>query len=232
MIKKEYKSIIKDIDDKGVVIIAANAFNNIDKQNDVSLPGSFKRTIANLKNIYWYKNHDNNETLGIIQKLWEDDQFLIGKHKFNLEKEISRNMYSDYKFFVENNSTIKHSVGVSTTSDKIEIKDGIRYVKEWRLYEVSSLTKQPANDLAVTIAVKNEDFDYKTKFEEMKNYFEWIAKKGLHTEEFIRTKENELNQLINIIKSETAPPAGEFSNSLNDTLKNKEIIDFINKIKF
>jgi len=184
---KDYRSTVKDLNSKGLVTVAANAFNNIDAQKDISLQGSFKKTIENIKNIYWYKNHDTNETLGIITKLWESDLFLNAEMKFNLDKEISRNMYSDYKFFAENESTVKHSVGVSPVAGKYELKDGVRYVKEWRLYEISSLTKWPANDNTPTHSIKS-----------LSEYYEWCAKEGIHTDNFIL----QLEQLLTILKTQ------------------------------
>ena len=199
-IYKQYKSRIKSIDEtKGVVVVAANAFNNIDAQNDISVPGSFSKTIENIKNIYWYKNHDTNETLGVITRLWEDDLFLNAEMKFNLDKEISKNMYSDYRFFQEHANEIKHSVGVSAIPDKVEFRDDIRLVKEWKLWEVSSLTKWPANELAGTHAVKTiEDM------ENIQMYFDWMSSKGLHTDEFIRQTEN----LLETLKEKTFKPKG------------------------
>jgi len=190
--RKHYKSVIKSIDEtQGVVIIAANAFNNVDAQNDISVPGSFAKTIENIKNIYWYKNHNTDETLGIVKRLWEDDLFLNAELKFNLDKSISKNMYSDYKFFEEHNNEIKHSVGVTPVADKVEFRDDIRLVKEWKLWEVSSLTKWPANDLAGTHAVKTME-----DIENIEQYFDWMSEKGLHTDEFIRQTE----QLIKTLK--------------------------------
>jgi hypothetical protein len=186
---KTYKSVVKELNkNEGIVIIAANAFNNIDSQGDVSLKGSFKKTIENIKNIYWYKNHDTYETLGIVKKLWEDDYFLNAELKFNLDKEISRNMYSDYQFFQENGSQVKHSVGVSAVQK--EVKDNIMYVKEWKLWEISSLTQWPSNDLAGTHAVKSIE-----GLKNLEDYYNWMSKKGMHTDDFIRQTENLLKKL-------------------------------------
>ena len=44
ILNKNIKSQIKDIGEKGIVVVAANAFNNVDAQKDVSLPGSFNST--------------------------------------------------------------------------------------------------------------------------------------------------------------------------------------------
>lgn len=189
--RKQYKSTIKSIDDKkGIVVVAANAFNNVDSQKDISAPGSFAKTIENIKNIYWYKNHDTYETLGIINKLWEDDLFLNAELKFNLDKDISKNMYSDYKFFQDHDNEIKHSVGVTAMMDKVEWQEDIRLVKEWKLWEISSLTMWPANELAGTHAVKSIQ-----DIETIQKYYEWMSSKGLHTDEFIRQTETLLIKL-------------------------------------
>lgn len=208
-IYKDYRSTVKDVNDKGIVVVAANAFNNVDSQQDISLPGSFNKTIENIKNIYWYKNHNTDETLGIISKLWEDDLFLNAEMKFNLDKEISRNMYSDYKFFSENKNTVKHSVGVSYVKDKYEVKDDITYVKEWKLWEISSLTKWPANENTPTHSIKS-----------LEDYYTWCSKEGIHTDDFII----QLEQLLNILKSQPGKP-------LPKTQNEPDISTLLNEIK-
>ena len=217
---KQLKSRIKSIDEtKGVVVVAANAFNNVDSQGDVSMPGSFAKTIENIKNIYWYKNHDTDETLGIIQRLWEDDSFLNAEMKFNLDKEMSRNMYSDYRFFQEHNNEIKHSVGVSVIPDKVEYLNEIRQVKEWKLWEISSLTKWPANALAGTHEVKTMQ-----DVTNLQQYYDWMSSKGLHTDEFILQAETLLKELRDELQLQIIKPVIE-------PLKTKEEPDFSTLIK-
>jgi hypothetical protein len=151
---KTYKSLIQDIDEKGIVIVAVNAFGNVDAQMDRSLKGSFDRTIKeNIENIYWYKNHDDNEEPGIIKRLFTDDSYLMAELKFNLDKEFSRNLYSDYRFKQEHGKTVRHSIGVE--AKRFKDNGGVRDVQEWKLFEVSSLTKWPANFNTPTLSVKN-----------------------------------------------------------------------------
>lgn len=181
---KIFKSQISDLNESGIVIVAVNAFGNVDSQKDRSLHGSFDKTIKeNLENIYWYKNHDDNEEPGIIKRLFTDDRYLMAELKFNLDKEFSRNLYSDYKFKQENGKTVRHSIGVSA----IQAKDnnGIRDVMEWKLWEVSSLTKWPANFDTPTLAVKSMK-NVSAILDELETYVNWIKEKGLHTDEFIR----------------------------------------------
>lgn len=241
---KIYKSSINDINDKGEVIIAINAIGNIDNQKDRSLPGSFNKTISEeINNIYWYKNHNSDEVLGVPLRLWEENNYVNAHAKFNLNKQFSRDMYSDYKFFQENNRTIKHSVGVSAINFKMD-KD-VRNVSEWKLWEFSSLTKWPANEDTPTHAIKSIG-DINQMFDELDFYVEWIKSKGLHTDEYIERMikfSDKLNQLIrpqnapvnepqtaliqNGIDLIKAPDLGQ-PNELNA----KQIIDFINNIKF
>src|SRR5574343_252555 len=179
---KIYKSQISDINEKGFVIVAVNAFGNVDAQKDRSMKGSFYRTIKeNIDNIYWYKNHDDNEEPGIIKSLFTDDRYLMAELKFNLDKEFSRNLYSDYKFKQENGKTVRHSIGV--TALQFKDNNGIRDVTEWKLWEVSSLTKWPANFETPTLSVKS--LDNNEILEDLELYFNWIKEKGLHTYEFI-----------------------------------------------
>lgn len=195
---KVYKSTVEDTNTKGEVIIAINAIGNIDKQKDRSLPGSFQKTISEgLKNIYWYKNHDTNEVLGIPLKIWEDGVYLNAHAKFNMEKEFSRNMYSDYKFFQENGHTIKHSVGVTAIQHKNNI--GVRDVSEWKLWEFSSLTKWPANDETPTHSIKSlDEIGQDEVLKNIETYLIWISEKGIHTDNYIKSIEKYKNIISNL----------------------------------
>lgn len=192
---KTYKSFnheITDIDEKGIVLVAVNRFGNIDSQKDRSMPGSFDYTIKNnIENIHWYKNHDDNEEPGIIKRLFTDEKYLIAELKFNLDKEFSRNLYSDYRFKQANGKTVRHSIGVTAMNFTMD-KD-IRNVTEWKLWEVSSLTKWPANFDTPTLSVKSDNQN--DLLQELTVYVDWIKEKGLHTDEFIRGFEQILDSL-------------------------------------
>jgi len=196
---KTYKSLIQDIDEKGIVIVAVNAFGNVDAQKDRSLKGSFDKTIReNIENIYWYKNHDDNEEPGIIKRLFTDDRYLMAELKFNLDKEFSRNLYSDYRFKQEHGKTVRHSIGVSAIQHKDN--NGIRDVQEWKLWEVSSLTKWPANFETPTLSVKNMS-SIDNIMDDLETYLNWIVEKGLHTDEFIKGFEKIYTGLRDKIKA-------------------------------
>ena len=202
---KIFKSQITDIDEKGIVIVAVNAFGNVDAQKDRSLFGSFDKTIKeNIDNIYWYKNHDDNEEPGIIKRLFVDEKYLMAELKFNLDKEFSRNLYSDYKFKMDNGKTVRHSIGVTALQHKDNA--GVRDVSEWKLWEVSSLTKWPANFETPTLSIKSLEKNPNEALEEIELYLNWIKEKGLHTEEFITGFEKLYAGLRDMIK---APDLGQ-----------------------
>jgi len=182
---------IIDFDDKsGIVKTYINAFNIKDSQNDISLPGCFKKTFnENFKNIFWYQNHDDNIMLGITKELLEDSTGAIAIGQFNLSKPISRDMYEDYKLYALNGRSIQHSVRVRAIKYNMapnpanpnDEYDKIRSVAEWQMSEWSSLTKQGACPNTNVLALKNESeileeisflktaMDYKFSDEKLKN---------------------------------------------------------------
>ena len=67
-----------EITDKGIVTIAVNGLEIEDSQGDISAKGSFTKTLKeNFQNIFHYKNHNNNEMIGMPLRGWEDGKHLI-----------------------------------------------------------------------------------------------------------------------------------------------------------
>ena len=59
---KDIKASIEDVDmQKGVVVLYASAFNNVDSVGDIMLPGAFTKTIG--------------ERAGRIKHLWQHDSY-------------------------------------------------------------------------------------------------------------------------------------------------------------
>ncbi len=51
---KTFSTLIKDVDQKGRVLVAANAIGNVDSDNDRSMNGSFNKTIKeNFNRVKW-----------------------------------------------------------------------------------------------------------------------------------------------------------------------------------
>jgi len=154
--QKLYHSTTKELDQKGRVKIAVNAFGNTDSDFDISMPGSFKKTLKeNFGRVRWFLNHDTTLLLGVPIKGWEEPEHLIMEAQFNLEKQIGRDTYEDYKLYAEHGKTLEHSIGVQAIKYDIDEQQGIRKVHEWKLWEFSTLTSWGANENTPLLGIKS-----------------------------------------------------------------------------
>lgn len=191
---KDFSSIIEDVDDKGIVTKYVNAFGNVDSDKDRSLQGSFKKTINdNFKRVKWFLNHDYNQLLGVPLEANEDSFGLKIRSQLNMKKEISRDVYEDYKLYAANDRTLEHSIGVTAVKFDKDEKTGIRDVTEWKLFEYSTLYFLGANELTPMVNIKN--------LNDIKNTIELLEKmlKGKYSEEKLEQIEITLNELKSLI---------------------------------
>lgn len=228
---------IKDIDEKqGIVSAYANAFNILDEDGDVSLPGSFTKTLQeNLGRMRWLLNHDTDKLLGVpfIDGGIQDSFGLLGNNKFNMQKEIARDTFEDYKLYKEFGRTLEHSVRVR--AKKSEILEGdaipiefrkdatdkqfnqIRLVKEWMMLEMSTVM-WGANEKTPLVDIKS--------LSEMDETLRFLEKmlKGNYTDERLKKIEETYN-ILQSLKNEplkTTPKEPE---------KNTNIEPLVNAIK-
>jgi len=154
--QKIYESKAIDLDKKGQVLIAVNAFGNVDSDNDISQPGSFKKTLKeNFNRVRWFLNHDVTILLGVPVKGFEEGEYLIMQAQFNMEKQISRDTYEDYKLYDEYGKSLEHSVGLQAIKWTYDENTGIRTIQEWKLWEFSTLTHWGANENTPLLGIKN-----------------------------------------------------------------------------
>lgn len=153
-------SLVKDIDETGMVSFYASVFNTPDRVKDVVDKGSFTKTISeNYKDIQHYKNHIVGPIPGIIRELSQDDYGLLTKSKLILGTQLGRETYEEYKAYAEAQKSMGHSFGYSVVREKSE-PDGYNHLKELMLHEISSLTVRAAHPDALTVDIKSfEDFD-------------------------------------------------------------------------
>lgn len=138
---KSFSGSVADIDDKGVIVKAVNAFNVRDAAGDISLKGSFTKTLKEgFGRVRWYLNHNQEQLLGVPIEGTQTDTHLVMKSRINLNKQIGRDTYEDYKMYASEGKSLEHSVGVIAMPGKFERKADARYVSEWRLMEYSTLT--------------------------------------------------------------------------------------------
>lgn len=146
---------LKDFDEKqGIVVAFANAYGNEDDDGDISDQQSFVKTVKqNKKRIRVLKDHDRRISLGVPLEIDPFNSFgLLTKTKFNLKKEVSRDMFTDIQLLKENDQNAELSIGVDILK-RDENKKAI--VKEYRLWEYSFLTSWAANELATVGDIKN-----------------------------------------------------------------------------
>lgn len=207
-----------DVDKKqGIVRVYINKFNVLDSYDEMSLPGSFSKTFRErLKKMWWLLNHEWEKSLGVTLALEEDGIGAIATGKFNLEKRLSQDVFSDYQFFAENGRTLQHSVRV--TPIQYIIKNDVMEVSEWKMREWSTLTRPGAIEDTPLISIKNAQDE-----------IDLLKKAGEYdfSDERLKMFEEKINKLeALIIKAESITLQNENAKKIRET------VDFINNLTF
>lgn len=146
---------IKDFDEKqGIVKAYANAYDFKDDDGDISNKGSFTKTATeNFKRIRVLKDHNPTVSLGVPLELDVNDPYgLLTTTKFNLQKEVSRDMFTDIQLMKDHGLNAELSIGYSIVSRDEKNKD---IITEYKLYEYSFLTSWAANEMATVQDIKS-----------------------------------------------------------------------------
>ena len=140
--------------DEGYLIGYANIYNEKDTQGDISAPTSFVKTVSERKSkIKIYRNHDSNQFVGVPIELKADDP--IGLHltaKMLLDTQIGRDTYIESKFLVENGFESGFSIGGWVIQRD---KANRSIVTEYKLNEISVLTKEQASAKSMVSMIKS-----------------------------------------------------------------------------
>ena len=157
---KQQSIEVKDLDDsKGIVVAYANAYDYKDSDGDISAKGSFDKTVnENYKRIRVLKDHNPRVSLGVPLNIDVKDSFgLLTTTKFNLSKEVSRDMFSDIKLMTENGLNAELSIGYNVLNRDAKNKS---IITEYKLMEYSFLTSWGANQLSTVQDVKSINGHY------------------------------------------------------------------------
>jgi len=163
--KKQFKQFVhsvKGLDaDEGIVIAYANAYDNEDSDGDISAPGSFDKTVnERYKKLRVFKNHDSRIELGVpAEKPKTDDPYgLLTTTQFNMEKQESREMFSDAKLKMKYGFDVDLSIGYAVVKRDDKNK---KRITEYALWEYSFLSNWGANPRATAQGIKglNKDFN-------------------------------------------------------------------------
>lgn len=191
---KNFDSPIEDLDEKGIVTVYGNAFNNEDSDGDISAPGSFDKTIQeNSSRIKHFLNHDPRLLVGVPLNFTPDAKGLLMRSKLNLNKPLGKDTYEDYKLYKDNGKSLEHSIGYGVMNRDPKNK---AVITEYKLWEVSTLTSWGANPLTPLVDMKSAD----GKVNEIE-IIHWLTK--MYN---INYSDERLIQVENILKSLTKEP--------------------------
>ena len=146
---------VKDMDDaKGIIIAYANTYNFKDSDGDISAYGSFEKTVnENYKRIRVLKDHNPTMMVGIPLNIDTKDTYgLLTTTKFNLNKPLAKDLYTDIKLMHENNLNAELSIGYRVMQRDQKNKS---IINEYKLMEYSFLSSWGANELSTVQGIKS-----------------------------------------------------------------------------
>lgn len=144
-----YNLKLKSLDEQGKFDGYASTTGNKDQDNEVFLPGAFRKTLSERMIFPLLWMHDTRLPLGIGRIAGEDERGLPTEGELNLETSQGREKYS----LMKQGAIRGLSIGFRPVKDYIE--NGVRYFKEVALQEISLTTLGfNANPLAVVTNIK------------------------------------------------------------------------------
>lgn len=195
----QYRTKANEVDEKGIVTVSVNGIGIKDSQGDISMPGSFDKTLReHLHKMRWFLNHRTDQLLGVPLSGKEENGNLIMVGKINLEKQIGRDILADYKLYAENGRTLEHSIGVRAV--KRDESDPSK-VLEWKMFEYSTLTSWGANPQTFLVNIKSAT---REQVQEAADFLRKAAEgKYGHSDERLNTFDMELNMLLKSLDGAT-----------------------------
>lgn len=151
---KQFSYELKDFDEKqGIVKAYANAYDFKDSDGDISAKGSFNKSVGdNRKRIRVLKDHIPTVSLGIPLEFDTTDNYgLLTTTKFNLQKEVSRDMFTDIQLLKEHGLNAELSIGYEVVKRDEKNRS---IITEYKLWEYSFLSSWAANELSTVQDIK------------------------------------------------------------------------------
>jgi hypothetical protein len=146
--------VIKSIHGEGEFSGYASIFNSVDHYDDVILPGAFRESLANAKQIQLLWQHDPKEPIGSLQVIKETVKGLYVEGRLILGLKRAQEVY----LLLQKGIVTGLSIGFEI-KESFRAQD-IRYIKALKLWEISLVTF-PANEQARVGEVKDGLTDLK-----------------------------------------------------------------------
>jgi len=210
---------IKDFDEsKGIIRAYANTYDFKDSDGDISAKGSFDKTVSeNFKRIRVLKDHIPTISLGVPLEIDSKDSYgLLTTTKFNLKKEVSRDMFTDIQLMKENGLNAELSIGYNIINRDAKNKS---IIKEYKLFEYSFLSSWAANEMSTVEDIKSLKSTY--------GIMELIEKSYN-----LNYSDARLKQIETILKSLTdKEPLKNSTPNVEPIIKQKEVLtNYINSL--
>lgn len=180
---KGFKYAVLDTTDKGIVTIAIAGIGNKDAGGDVIHKGAFTKTFNEGGNrVKHLIDHQMRygSVVGVPIKMYETETQAVVESALNLEKQSSRDLFSDYKFFKEHGKTLEHSFGYQTIKGKENDSKG-EDIFELKMFEYSTVFRG-MNENTPLLGLKDFNID---QLQEYLSKFDVSDKKAKHIEKII-----------------------------------------------
>jgi HK97 family phage prohead protease len=208
------ESSLKDVDSKqGIVTFAWAHFGSVDRDGDIIQDGAYTKSLnENGNRIDHLYNHKKGEPVGKIIETYKEGDHMISRSQLS-KSTRGRDLLEFYK-----EGLIKgHSHGMYLVKSGYE--GSTRIIKEAKLFEVSSLTVEPANPNTPLLNLKS-----------LQGEVEKILKVGSLSDDFLSQVE-ELKALIeNHLEPQKHSEPESIDKALSEKLDvqiNKYITDYI-----
>lgn len=202
---KSQKTIVKDVNSKGVVVLQISQFNKYDHDGDRMLKGAFTKTFKEGKQVHLLDHKVGTATfVGLPIK--KDPENLIIDSQLNLNKTVAKELLSDYEFGIKHERSLQHSQGFVPVKYGKNEKGGFDF-SEVNMKEYSTVVFGSESDTPVH-AIKSEQalLEYMSQLEQRCKFGFLTDAKGKEIELLIsKIKEilkEPLDNTLNIDKNE------------------------------
>ena len=114
---KNLNTEVADVTDKGIVTIQITQFEKYDSDNDRLMKGALNKTWKDGKQIHLVDHRMGMQTfVGLPVNKYPDKGII--ESKLNLNKQVAKDLFEDYKFGLENGRSLQHSHGFMAIKDK------------------------------------------------------------------------------------------------------------------
>ena len=221
MLVKSLEHSVKDVDTKkGIVTFYFASFNTKDSDEDIIMPGSYLRSIkewgpSGKNRVKHLKNHNPHQTPGKPLEIWEDTEGALVRSQLS-KTTLGQDTLIEY----EEGIITEHSHGFGIVDAEMNKEEGVRYIKNVKLWEVSTLNAWGANENTPVVGIK-DDSDLRNVLDQLEHrmtigrlsdaylkrvedFYQFLTKNQFFGQEgqpeHQGLKEEEISEMVNYLK--------------------------------